>query len=158
MERSCRPGRCFLYPFYIKPQRLLVHGGEFLVVSHIRSTSNHNYMTKISYINGLFPISVLHQTTTAIHQAGQCRPLFPISVLHQTTTYPGVVALQESCFPYPFYIKPQQRTGNGPGSDSCFPYPFYIKPQLRPGGFEQVKVVSYIRSTSNHNIVVFKLL
>ena len=135
-----------------------MHGGEFLVVSHIRSTSNHNYMTKISYINGLFPISVLHQTTTGCDCSPHRCSCFPYPFYIKPQLAARGDACRRGCFPYPFYIKPQQRTGNGPGSDSCFPYPFYIKPQLRPGGFEQVKVVSYIRSTSNHNIVVFKLL
>ena len=129
MERSCRPGRCFLYPFYIKPQRLDEVHILAEVVSCIRSTSNHNFMVIILILMMLFPVSVLHQTTTNCNQTSRRHKLFPVSVLHQTTTLPFSCRTLMCCFLYPFYIKPQP---------SC------LLPYQRP-------VVSCIRSTSNHN-------
>ena len=143
----------------------------------------------------LFPVSVLHQTTTGglIKTSGVA--LFPVSVLHQTTTppcawwrvpccfpypfyikpqlaargdacrrgcfpYPFYIkpqhlhsakSLHFGCFPYPFYIKPQQPSTKQVNAVRCFPYPFYIKPQRIREWLPCRRVVSHIRSTSNHN-------
>ena len=77
---------CFPYPFYIKPQLASVITINHEVVSHIRSTSNHNLVSFSKLKVRLFPISVLHQTTTETGTLLLHIPLFPISVLHQTTT------------------------------------------------------------------------
>ena len=100
-----------------------------VVVSCIRSTSNHNYLDCRIGCVMLFPVSVLHQTTTTeflyfdyngcflypfyIKPQHLCPlkrrsvGLFPVSVLHQTTTETGTLLLHIRCFLYPFYIKPQ---------------------------------------------------
>ena len=56
--------RCFLYPFYIKPQQTNYLNVPENVVSCIRSTSNHNGVLPVGIWEVLFPVSVLHQTTT----------------------------------------------------------------------------------------------
>ena len=104
-----------------------------VVVSCIRSTSNHNALTKFTSLPKLFPVSVLHQTTTLwwLFLSWWC------------------------CFLYPFYIKPQRTAIKLPEGISCFLYPFYIKPQHYPSVAELWCVVSCIRSTSNHNPRVY---
>ena len=77
----------------------------------------------------VFPVSVLHQTTTGRLIKTRGRLLFPVSVLHQTTT----VRRKNFCIP------------------SCSLYPFYIKPQLNHSDTSLQKVVPCVRSTSNHN-------
>ena len=129
MERSCRPGR----------------------FSCIRSTSNHNRGPIYHERGRLFPVSVLHQTTTSVRASADCRTLFPISVLHQTTTITLDNLGQFVLFPISVL---HQTTTSCPSNYSaicCFPYPFYIKPQLDRRTYICMGVVSHIRSTSNHN-------
>ena len=100
---------CFLFQFYIKPQRHIgVHAVsvvvsyfnstsnhnkywneiyEFLVVSYFNSTSNHNLSLRNTEASWLFLISILHQTTTSTMSSLSISKLFLISILHQTTTY-----------------------------------------------------------------------
>ena len=47
----------------------------------------------------LFPVSVLHQTTTGCGASIVCYPLFPVSVLHQTTTETPIARLRKRLFP-----------------------------------------------------------
>ena len=123
MERSCRPGR----------------------FSCIRSTSNHNRGPIYHERGRLFPVSVLHQTTTSVRASADCRTLFPISVLHQTTTitldnlgqfvlFPISVLHQtttqmnnerETQMLFPISVLHQTTTSNGERYLllSCFPYP-----------------------------------
>ena len=78
---------CFLYLFYIKPQRSARVPVADKVVSCICSTSNHNSTPARLLRSALFPVSVLHQTTTRQATGPRESVLFPVSVLHQTTTY-----------------------------------------------------------------------
>ena len=56
------------------------------------------------------------------------------------------------CFLYPFYINPQLLEESVLEVCGCFLYPFYIKPQHYAINKLTTKVVSCIRSTSNHNL------
>ena len=121
------------------------------VVSHIRSTSNHNN----NFGQPWSVCVVSHIRSTSNHNVLPFKLfrhlLFPISVLHQTTTRQKDIYLYGCCFPYPFYIKPQLIVQIHFACDSCFPYPFYIKPQPITSASLPSWVVSHIRSTSNHN-------
>ena len=57
--------RCILSKFYIKPQPPLPYGYVIGVVSYRNSTSNHNASRRLRYIDWLYLIEILHQTTTA---------------------------------------------------------------------------------------------
>ena len=151
MERSCRPGRCFLYPFYIKPQRLDEVHILAEVVSCIRSTSNHNFMVIILILMMLFPVSVLHQTTTNCNQTSRRHKLFPVSVLHQTTTSARYLWFFSLLFPVSVLHQTTTLARKAGIEKGCFLYPFYIKPQLDSVQDLVKYVVSCIRSTSNHN-------
>ena len=50
-----------------------------------------------------------------------------------------------------FYIKPQHRDKNDKNKMSCVISFFYIKPQLGASRENQLTVVLYLSSTSNHN-------
>ena len=119
-----------------------------VVVSCIRSTSNHNRGPIYHERGRLFPVSVLHQTTTSseLFLLPLCCFLYPFYIKPQLLGTRWQQGLR--CFLYPFYIKPQLVNKVCEG---CFLYPFYIKPQLRRARRELTPVVSCIRSTSNHN-------
>ena len=62
------------------------------------------------------------------------------------------------CILFHFYIKPQQRLRRSPQVRSCILFHFYIKPQRADGNNDQIAVVSYSISTSNHNNWGFYLI
>ena len=71
---------------YIKPQQrsaCLIYEN---VVYHLVPTSNHNYNSIAFFIDPLFIILFLHQTTTAALGSSSDVELFIILFLHQTTT------------------------------------------------------------------------
>ena len=122
--------RCFLYLFYIKPQLSLMILSRFSVVPHIRSTSNHNASSLFfsasvgvscirstsnhnfaivkMHLMPVFPVSVLHQTTTLRYTSWCCTWLFPVSILHQTTT--SVIHFSSSVLLFPVSILHQTTT------------------------------------------------
>ena len=121
--------RCILSKFYIKPQprvpRLIVS----TVVSYRNSTSNHNISFGCFFVN----------------------TLYLIEILHQTTTLSSSLAIFGSCILSKFYIKPQQARHAVKHYRSCILSKFYIKPQRYRVEFLDHVVVSYRNSTSNHN-------
>ena len=58
----------------------------FRVVLYVYPTSNHNSLLFRSVVDGLFYMSILHQTTTRQRSQRCCTRLFYMSILHQTTT------------------------------------------------------------------------
>ena len=122
--------RCFLSRIYIKPQRGGLRYNRAGVVSYLVSTSNHNSIEVYIGTKKLFLISYLHQTTTCPARLIVCCKLFLISYLHQTTT------------PGPILFKVFR----------CFLSRIYIKPQQKNGEHYALVVVSYLVSTSNHNL------
>ena len=77
----------------------------------------------------MYLIEILHQTTTVQELLRKQAGLYLIEILHQTTTLP-----------------PLKQT-----TSCCILSKFYIKPQLRDVTPNDVEVVSYRNSTSNHN-------
>ena len=59
------------------------------------------------------------------------------------------------CFLSRIYIKPQPCLLSFILTMSCFLSRIYIKPQLRPAAYQCIFVVSYLVSTSNHNLEYF---
>ena len=78
---------CILSKFYIKPQLAERSGVPVDVVSYRNSTSNHNRVPNHLYLQELYLIEILHQTTTLY----------------------GILFLQVSCILSKFYIKPQRQ-------------------------------------------------
>ena len=120
---------CILSKFYIKPQHLRILIGLVDVVSYRNSTSNHNNFTAFFFVNKLYLIEILHQTTT-------------------TRT---VILFLLRCILSKFYIKPQPLRGTVRCPVCCILSKFYIKPQRYKDGEFSTRVVSYRNSTSNHN-------
>ena len=125
---------CILSKFYIKPQHLRILIGLVDVVSYRNSTSNHNNFTAFFFVNKLYLIEILHQTTT-------------------TRT---VILFLLRCILSKFYIKPQPLRGTVRCPVCCILSKFYIKPQRYKDGEFSTRVVSYRNSTSNHNTHVQK--
>ena len=123
------------------------------VVSYLVSTSNHNIKSRHIQSQGLFLILYLHQTTTAKRLLSGARRLFLILYLHQTTTSIFESGILHSCFLSCIYIKPQPR--------GIHPEVYYVVSYLVSTSNHNVTtlllkdwfVVSYLVSTSNHNIV-----
>ena len=78
------------------------------VVSYSISTSNHNPPVSVFWLNALYLIPFLHQTTTM-------RPLMRLPI---------------GCILFHFYIKPQPFVERIFGKERCILFHFYIKPQL----------------------------
>ena len=78
---------CILSKFYIKPQLHWIRVYIIYVVSYRNSTSNHNRVPNHLYLQELYLIEILHQTTTLY----------------------GILFLQVSCILSKFYIKPQRQ-------------------------------------------------
>ena len=123
---------CILSKFYIKPQPVESAKIAFVVVSYRNSTSNHNRVPNHLYLQELYLIEILHQTTT--RKTDRTIPL--------------------RCILSKFYIKPQPLDASVRWPNSCILSKFYIKPQLLPGRDDVHFVVSYRNSTSNHNYSV----
>ena len=101
----------------------------FVVVSYRNSTSNHNRVPNHLYLQELYLIEILHQTTT--RKTDRTIPL--------------------RCILSKFYIKPQRTTIRNRTTIRCILSKFYIKPQLYKNYYANKQVVSYRNSTSNHN-------
>ena len=147
--RSC----CFLSRIYIKPQLNREKERSAAVVSYLVSTSNHNVQIVTHFVDSLFLISYLHQTTTYLNLLWSYEMLFLISYLHQTTTQTVYLSLTHRCFLSRIYIKPQP-------SDRYAFRRFVVSylvstsnHNFRLRFFRQAWVVSYLVSTSNHNFV-----
>ena len=78
--------RCILFFFYIKPQPPRRRSCPAPVVSYSFSTSNHNLRVSGDYLEVLYLILFLHQTTTNRQFSIFCIALYLILFLHQTTT------------------------------------------------------------------------
>ena len=122
-----------------------------IVVSYRNSTSNHNITTRVFFVEMLYLIEILHQTTTQspVAHGSVCCILskFYIKPQHSgpsTTTLP-------SCILSKFYIKPQHLDILQFWRDRCILSKFYIKPQHITPDYLSYRVVSYRNSTSNHN-------
>ena len=121
----------------------------------------------------MFLILYLHQTTTSSYsvRSNICcflsciyiKPqhlntlitlleLFLILYLHQTTTPLVILITRLSCFLSCIYIKPQLPANNADLRFGCFLSCIYIKPQLTNLLILMIFVVSYLVSTSNHNV------
>ena len=144
------------------------------VVSYSISTSNHNVLVRNRFIYRLYLIPFLHQTTTYEFYLTTINVLYLIPFLHQTTTIgvpvrnPGKLylipflhqtttsgrprRLRLGCILFHFYIKPQLYIANLLTCMRCILFHFYIKPQLSDAYVDDLKVVSYSISTSNHNL------
>ena len=138
---------CILSKFYIKPQLITKNSNSwiccilskpqhsfdrfflFCVVSYRNSTSNHNTSSSEAVAYELYLIEILHQTTTEALVIVTGWRLYLIEILHQTTTS-RLAAAALRC---------------------CILSKFYIKPQLLAWFSDEVAVVSYRNSTSNHN-------
>ena len=64
--RTARLNGCILSKFYIKPQRRDLQGVVSNVVSYRNSTSNHNPHLYAYWVQQLYLIEILHQTTTRL--------------------------------------------------------------------------------------------
>ena len=145
-----------------------------LVVSYLASTSNHNYCARHkgqhplflilhlhqtttlnvirSFVPGLFLILHLHQTTTVSTITFGLFWLFLILHLHQTTTKSQSDTNKTKLF---LILHLHQTTTNRLNlflGKSCFLSCIYIKPQPSIVSWCSLNVVSYLASTSNHNI------
>ena len=109
---------CFIFWFYIKPQRLTLNTLQHHVASYFDSTSNHNMFVSCeecaavaSYFDStsnhnqfkiqkvsdmLLHILILHQTTTITLKFFHHGMLLHILILHQTTTNCLLKLLQNS--------------------------------------------------------------
>ena len=146
--------RCILLKFYIKPQLRLERELAYCVVSYRNSTSNHNEGEPLNTQRKLYLIEILHQTTTLNFIGREFILLYLIEILHQTTTLRLTICLVVGCILSKFYIKPQQDAKRQTAGNGCILSKFYIKPQLLEDYPEEVYVVSYRNSTSNHNGVL----
>ena len=120
---------CILSKFYIKPQhacrclefrRVVSYrnstsnhniscniGSSRPVVSYRNSTSNHNVSPLVLFIQVLYLIEILHQTTTRLKRSRTSARLYLIEILHQTTTQTSPNDKTRGCILSKFYIKPQ---------------------------------------------------
>ena len=163
--------------FYIKPQPPSVFVIPIVVVSYRNSTSNHNRAPNHLYLQELYLIEILHQTTTPPPGVVFALMLYLIEILHQTTTAWCIRIRRYSCILSKFYIKPQPAIANVSAAAGCILSKFYIKPQHWPNQWLfgpscilskfyikpqlllclacLLVVVSYRNSTSNHNIMLY---
>ena len=148
-----------------------------VVVSYRNSTSNHNRAPNHLYLQELYLIEILHQTTTPPPGVVFALMLYLIEILHQTTTAWCIRIRRYSCILSKFYIKPQPAIANVSAAAGCILSKFYIKPQHWPNQWLfgpscilskfyikpqlllclacLLVVVSYRNSTSNHNIMLY---
>ena len=75
--------------------------------------------------------------------------LFKNYIKPQLSLGVGLFALR--CILFKNYIKPQPSTRVPPHPGSCILFKNYIKPQREPGALRKQRVVSYLKTTSNHN-------
>ena len=143
------------------------------VESYRNSTSNHNDPLYSYWVQQLYLIEILHQTTTLgaagngypvlylieiLHQTTTRSPLLPhslqlylIEILHQTTTKRKPWKWRRGLY----LIEILHQTTTHPQEQErfvcCILSKFYIKPQLVRNYYAYSQVVSYRNSTSNHN-------
>ena len=165
---------CLLPFFYIKPQ--LIHSviSGLPIVSYLFSTSNHNHVSLVvrgsSIVSYLFSTSnhnsfapfgaagvlsltfFLHQTTTALCAPTGRAALSLTFFLHQTTTDDGVL-LGVVSLSLTFFLHQTTTCRRSPRTrgDCLLPF-FYIKPQPVTSLTVVQPIVSYLFSTSNHNL------
>ena len=72
--------------------------------------------------------------------------------LPNTTTILQFIKTISGCILFEFYIKPQLVGEETEQIRGCILFEFYIKPQLYALLFVVLLVVSYLSSTSNHNV------
>ena len=77
---------CIISSFYIKPQHTNITHCWSSVVLYLHSTSNHNLPDNKFWMNLLYYIFILHQTTTHAAHIVNIIALYYIFILHQTTT------------------------------------------------------------------------
>ena len=142
---------CFISWFYIKPQPASVVGENGGVVSYLDSTSNHNDKLLEVTQRALFHILILHQTTTVYSSRKSCPLLFHILILHQTTTTQPITLRPMCCFISWFYIKPQHITHRTFRALVVSYLDSTSNHNLFPVNPVTGNVVSYLDSTSNHN-------
>ena len=143
---------CFLSHIIIKPQLLATLEWRATVVSYLISSSNHNPTAFYIPIGLLFLISYHHQTTTCSSWMAFALMLFLISYHHQTTTgFPTVISVW-CCFLSHIIIKPQHFVQSACICLRCFLSHIIIKPQLLEHFHQLRLVVSYLISSSNHNL------
>ena len=124
-----------------------------LILSHISFLHQTTTPAGQSFITGVLShISFLHQTTTYFADPTSVGTLSHISFLHQTTTVAIVTILTRNCLISLFYIKPQLCMPYCAIAADCLISLFYIKPQLFLTITKILFIVSYLFSTSNHNL------
>ncbi len=104
-------------------------GGPGGVVSYWNSTSNHNYNRGNIFLQVLYLIEILHQTTTTI----------------------AVIFFFRCCILLKFYIKPQRRAFFYRSLNVVSYWNSTSNHNAAPAGYDETRVVSYWNSTSNHN-------
>ena len=120
---------CILSKFYIKPQLYSCRREAIAVVSYRNSTSNHNTPLYSYWVQQLYLIEILHQTTTALAANG----------------------VSSSCILSKFYIKPQQRVRHKLGHSVVSYRNSTSNHNIGNEFLFNPNVVSYRNSTSNHN-------
>ena len=76
---------CFLFPFYIKPQRSVIIPYGRTVVSYFHSTSNHNLQT--SFSDFVKVVSYFHSTSNHNEDREGCPPSHVVSYFHSTSNH-----------------------------------------------------------------------
>ena len=103
------------------------------------------------FLNRLYLIEILHQTTTTTLSAIARLMLYLIEILHQTTTPLLLLVLLSRCILSKFYIKPQQRGHNHKITRVVSYRNSTSNHNYCSRRRQQLQVVSYRNSTSNHN-------
>ena len=98
---------CISYYSYIKPQLSLIALHLLDVVYRTIPTSNHNRISLHIFINRLYIVLFLHQTTTSWGCFRATKALYIVLFLHQTTTLGRLFQIMKCCISYYSYIKPQ---------------------------------------------------
>ena len=129
LESSLPPAtlRCFLFQFYIKPQRqvasiCILKDRCFLFQFYIKPQLGNAQVYGNAW---LFLISILHQTTTPREYSRAEAWLFLISILHQTTTSDmRFVDCHSVMWPNERYER--RMTGRGSRNDAGFVFQRYF--------------------------------
>ncbi len=171
---------CILWKNYIKPQRFLPFADHIPVVSYGKTTSNHNSRPGTT---GITRVVSYGKTTSNHNQPLMHRnavSLYLMEKLHQTTTCDPLHSSLSCCILWknyikpqlvlPFcwqgrrcilwknYIKPQPRSRVDISRVRCILWKNYIKPQPHQNSLARFFVVSYGKTTSNHNVVRIDLI
>ena len=122
------------------------------VVSYLKTTSNHNNTRRASSRSGV--VSYLkttsnHNSVVSPVRVMKCCILFKNYIKPQLRDI--AVSAQRRCILFKNYIKPQRCTGQGARPRGCILFKNYIKPQHLADARVGESVVSYLKTTSNHN-------